>query len=182
MTDSATTSFLTAARATQLARLVEWLRIPSISALPAHKEDVRAAAAWLAAELTRIGLEHVTVIDSPIHPLVYADWLHAGPDRPTVLIYGHFDVQPVDPLDKWTTPPFEPTVRGDDLFARGAADDKGQTYIHVAALEALLATTGRLPVNVKFIAEGEEEFGGATINVYVPAHADRLAADVCLNL
>ena len=180
MSDPAITQFLTSARAAQLARLVAWLRIPSISALPAHKQDVRAAAAWLAAELTRIGLEHVEVIDSPIHPLVYADWLHAGPDRPTVLIYGHFDVQPVDPLEKWTTPPFEPTVRGDDLFARGAADDKGQTYVHVAALEALLALTGRLPVNVKFIAEGEEEFGGATINAFVPAHADKLAADVCL--
>ena len=180
MIDSATISFLTAARATQLARLVEWLRIPSISALPAHKQDVRAAAEWLAAELARIGMEHVEVITSAIHPLVYADWLHAGPDCPTVLIYGHFDVQPVDPLEKWTTPPFEPTVRGDDLYARGAADDKGQTYVHVAALEALLATTGRLPVNVKFVAEGEEEFGGATINAYVPAHAEQLAADVCL--
>ena len=131
MSDPAITQFLTSARAAQLARLVAWLRIPSISALPAHKQDVRAAAAWLAAELTRIGLEHVEVIDSPIHPLVYADWLHAGPDRPTVLIYGHFDVQPVDPLEKWTTPPFEPTVRGDDLFARGAADDKEIGRAHV---------------------------------------------------
>jgi acetylornithine deacetylase/succinyl-diaminopimelate desuccinylase-like protein len=112
--------------------------------------------------------------------MVYADWLHAGSDKPTVLIYGHFDVQPVDPLNLWQTPPFEPTVRGDDLFARGACDDKGQTYIHVKAVEALLATTGKLPVNVKFLVEGEEESGSGAINAYVPKHRDQLAADAVL--
>ncbi len=159
---------------------MEWLRIPSISALPAHKADVRRAGEWAAAALQRAGLEHVALIESDVHPLVYADWLHAGAEQPTVLIYGHFDVQPVDPLALWDTPPFEPTVLGENLYARGAADDKGQSYIHVKAIEALLQTVGQLPVNVKFIFEGEEEYGGATINQYVSAHAEKLAADAVL--
>jgi acetylornithine deacetylase/succinyl-diaminopimelate desuccinylase-like protein len=112
--------------------------------------------------------------------MVYADWLHAGDSKPTVLIYGHFDVQPVDPLDLWHTPPFEPTVRGENLFARGACDDKGQTFIHVKAVEALLQTTGKLPVNVKFLVEGEEESGSGAIKNYVPKHGDQLAADAVL--
>ena len=173
-------NYLNQARDRQLQELLEWLRIPSISALPEHKADVRRAGEWAAAALGRAGLEHVQLIESDIHPLVYGDWLHAGAEQPTVLIYGHFDVQPVDPLDLWTTPPFEPTVRGENLYARGAADDKGQTFIHVKAVEALLQTVGKLPVNVKFILEGEEEFGGATINRYVPTHAEQLAAEVVL--
>ncbi len=172
--------YLATAGARQLAELVEWLRIPSISALPAHKADVHQAAEWLADHLRLIGLQHVQVIESDIHPLVYADWLHAGPDAPTVLCYGHFDVQPVDPLDKWDSPPFEPTLRGDDLFARGASDDKGQTFVHAKAIEALLATEGRLPVNVKLLIEGEEEFGGETIDHYVKTHQKELACDAVL--
>jgi acetylornithine deacetylase/succinyl-diaminopimelate desuccinylase-like protein len=172
--------YLQAARARQLQELTEWLRIPSISALPAHKQDVRRAADWLAEQLRASGLHNVRVIESEIHPLVYADWLEAGPEVPTVLCYGHFDVQPVDPVEKWTTPPFEPTLRGDDLYARGASDDKGQTFIHVKAIEALLATYGRLPVNVKLLIEGEEEFGGQTIERYVKSHPAELACDAVL--
>jgi acetylornithine deacetylase/succinyl-diaminopimelate desuccinylase-like protein len=173
-------SYLQDARARQLQELTDWLRIPSISALPAHKQDVHNAAVWLADHLRAVGLDNVRVIESDIHPLVYADWLHAGPNAPTVLCYGHFDVQPVDPLAKWDTPPFEPTLRGDDLYARGASDDKGQTFIHVKAIEALLATAGRLPVNVKLLIEGEEEFGGQTIEAYVKAHGEELACDAVL--
>jgi acetylornithine deacetylase/succinyl-diaminopimelate desuccinylase-like protein len=125
-------------------------------------------------------LENIHIIDTETQPMVYAEWLHAGEDKPTVLIYGHFDVQPVDPLELWHTPPFEPTVRGEDLFARGASDDKGQTFLHVKAVEALLKSTGTLPVNVKFIVEGEEESGSRAINEYVPLHGDQLAADAVL--
>jgi acetylornithine deacetylase/succinyl-diaminopimelate desuccinylase-like protein len=172
--------YLSAAAPRHLAELQEWLRIPSISTLAEHKPDVLRAAQWLADKLAHAGLEHIELIETETQPMVYADWLHAGPDRPTVLIYGHFDVQPVDPLDLWVSPPFSPAVRGDDLYARGASDDKGQTYLHVAAVEALLQTAGRLPVNVKFLVEGEEESGSRAIRRYVPAQAARLAADVVL--
>lgn len=180
--------YLTAARPRQLDELKAWLRLPSISTIPAHKSDVAAAARWLVASMQQSGLEHVELIETTGHPLVYGDWLHAGTDKPTVLIYGHYDVQPVDPLDLWITPPFEPTVRpgqgyrqgGDELFARGASDDKGQTFIHIKAVEALLQCTGSLPVNVKFLIEGEEESGGRAIAEYVPANTAKLAADVCL--
>lgn len=174
------TAYLDAAAPRQLDELIEWLRIPSVSTLSAHADDVARAASWLADHLLRIGLDHVEIIPTAGHPLVYADWLHAGPDKPTVLCYGHYDVQPVDPLALWETPPFEPTVRGDDLYARGASDDKGQTFVHVKAVEALLAATGKLPVNVKLIVEGEEEAGSHALMDYVPAHADKLAADLCL--
>lgn len=179
MNDS-TQSYLDAARERQLDELMAWLRIPSISTIASHKGDVAQAADWLVANMQAAGLENVQRIETEGNPLIYGDWLHAGDDRPTVLVYGHYDVQPVDPLDQWVTPPFEPTVRGDDLFARGASDDKGQTLIHVKAVEALLQTTGCLPVNVKFIVEGEEEVGSGNLSAYVPAHADQLAADVCL--
>jgi acetylornithine deacetylase/succinyl-diaminopimelate desuccinylase-like protein len=175
-----TDSYLNEAKARQLTELQDWLRIPSISTLTAHRTDVQAAAEWLANNMRQAGLENVTVIDTDTQPMVYADWLHAGNDKPTVLIYGHFDVQPVDPLNLWETPPFEPTVRGNNLFARGASDDKGQTFIHVKAVEALLQTEGTLPVNVKFIVEGEEESGSTAINQYVPAHAEQLKADAIL--
>ena len=178
--ESTLDAYLHTAQARQLTELQDWLRIPSISTLSAHKGDVERAATWLADNMRQAGLENVTVINTDTHPMVYADWLHAGSDAPTILIYGHFDVQPVDPLNLWQTPPFEPTVRGDDLFARGASDDKGQTFIHVKAVEALLKTKGSLPVNVKFIVEGEEESGSAAINAYVPTHPDQLAADAVL--
>src|SRR6266403_1181125 len=142
-----------------LEELKALLRIPSASTLPEHKNDVRKAAETVAAELKRIGIENVRLIETAGHPLVYGDWLHAS-GKPTALCYGHYDVQPPDPLDEWTSPPFEPTVRGDNLYARGASDDKGQTYILFKAVESLLQQTGRLPVNVKFLVEGEEETGG----------------------
>lgn len=177
-------AYLAQAQPRQLAELQTWLSIPSISTLAEHKADVAGAGRWLADHLTQIGLQHVALIEGDGHPMVYADWLHAGPDRPTLLIYGHFDVQPVDPLDLWQTPPFTPTVRigphGEDLYARGASDDKGQTFIHVKAVEALLQTADKLPVNVKFLIEGEEESGSQAITAYVPAHRAQLAADVCV--
>ena len=156
------------------------LRIPSVSTLPEHKGDVRSAAVSLAAELTRIGMEHVELIDSPSggHPLVYADWLHAD-GAPTCLCYGHYDVQPPDPLDEWLSPPFEPTERDGNLYARGAVDDKGQMYMHVKALEALLATSG-LPLNIRVILEGEEEVGGETLSKFLRGNAERLKADFAL--
>ena len=176
--------YLERARSAQLEELIEWLRIPSISTLPAHKADVQAAAAWLAANMQKAGLHHVEVIHTASQPMVYADWLAAGPDKPTLLIYGHFDVQPVDPLEQWQSPPFAPEVRAapqaDSIYARGAADDKGQTFIHVKAVEALLQTTGALPVNVKFLVEGEEESGSVAIGAYVPEHATKLQADAAL--
>src|SRR5262249_43497359 len=139
-----------------VAELQDFVRIPSVSAQPRHAGDVRRCAAWLADHLRRVGLEHVRVVATPRHPLVCADWLHA-PGRPTVHIYGHFDLQPADPLGEWRTPPFEPVERGPDLYGRGACDDKGQMFAHVKALESYLRTAGRLPVNVRCLFEGEEE-------------------------
>ncbi len=163
-----------------LEELLEFLRIPSISTLPEHKGDVAQAAQFVASALEHAGVEHVAVIPTEKHPLVYGDWLHA-PGKPTVLCYGHYDVQPPDPLDLWKTPPFEPSVRDGNIYARGACDDKGQMYMHVKAVEALRAVSGgTLPVNVKFLIEGEEEVGGESISKYVPAHKEQLKADVAL--
>ena len=134
------------ARAEILQRLDAWLRIPAISADPARAADVRASAEWCAAEMRTIGLEHVQLLETPGHPSVYADWLHA-PGAPTVLVYGHHDVQPVDPLSEWISPPFEPTIRDGQLFARGAVDDKGQVLYHLEAIRALMARDGALAVN-----------------------------------
>ncbi|MCB0213851.1 MAG: M20/M25/M40 family metallo-hydrolase, partial [Anaerolineae bacterium] len=127
--------------------LKAFLSIPSISMLPEHGKDMQLAALWLVDKLNSIGLHNVKIMTTPGHPIVYADWLEAGPDVPTLLIYGHYDVQPVDPLDEWATPPFEPTVIGESLYGRGTSDDKGQLYIHVAAVEAYLQSVGRLPLN-----------------------------------
>ncbi|MGB1252098.1 MAG: dipeptidase [Candidatus Promineifilaceae bacterium] len=174
-------TYLAEAKERQLNELIDWLKIPSISTKPEHSADVRQAAQWLVAHLTQIGLENVELIETDgQHPIVYADWMHAGEDKPVMLVYGHYDVQPVDPLDLWNSPPFEPTVRGDDLFARGSSDDKGQTLIHIKAIEALLQTEGALPVNVKLLIEGEEESGGEAIEAYIPAHTNKLSADVCV--
>jgi acetylornithine deacetylase/succinyl-diaminopimelate desuccinylase-like protein len=162
-----------------LAELGAFLRIPSISTLPEHKPDVERAAAWVADYLRAAGLDAVRVIPTAGHPLVYGEWLRA-PGRPTVLIYGHYDVQPADPLDEWRSPPFEPTVRDGNLYARGAADDKGQLYIHLRAVAHLLATEGALPVNVRFLIEGEEEISGQSIERYVQAESAALAADAVL--
>lgn len=163
-----------------LEELNAFLRIPSISTSPEHAADVRRAAGYVAARLTEAGLENVAVIPTEKHPLVYGEWLGA-PGKPTVLCYGHYDVQPPDPLELWDSPPFEPTIRGGNLHARGAADDKGQMYMHIKAVEALRAVHGgRLPLNVKFLIEGEEEVGGWSIAKYVPLHKEKLKADVAL--
>jgi acetylornithine deacetylase/succinyl-diaminopimelate desuccinylase-like protein len=159
--------------------LKQFLAIPSISAMPEHQGDVRRCAEWAAAEMARIGLENVRVIDTAGHPLVYADWLHAE-GAPTVLFYGHYDVQPVDPLELWQSLPFEATVRDGDIFARGACDDKGQVFVHFKAIEAHMKKTGRLPINMKVVLEGEEEVGSANLGPYVRDHAGELAADMVL--
>jgi acetylornithine deacetylase/succinyl-diaminopimelate desuccinylase-like protein len=163
-----------------LEELKALLRIPSISTLPEHRGDIRLAAESLAKELKRIGMEHVEVIETTGHPLIYADWLHAT-GKPTCLAYGHYDVQPPDPLDEWITPPFEPTERGDNLYARGAVDDKGQMFSHVKALESMLQSSGgKLPINVRVLIEGEEEVGGEGIAQFVREHSERLKADFAL--
>jgi acetylornithine deacetylase/succinyl-diaminopimelate desuccinylase-like protein len=162
-----------------LEELKEFLRIPSVSTLPEHASDIRRAAQFVASSMTAAGLENVEIISTAGHPLVYGDWLHA-PGKPTVLCYGHYDVQPPDPLEEWITPPFEPTVRGGNLYARGSADDKGQMYMHIKAVEALRAIYGKLPVNVKFLIEGEEEVGGEAVAKYVAENGAKLKADVAL--
>ncbi len=162
-----------------LEELKTFLRIPSVSTLPEHASDVQRAAQFVADSLKNAGLENVEIIQTAKHPLVYADWLHA-PGKPTVLCYGHYDVQPPDPLELWTSPPFEPTVRDGNLYARGSADDKGQMYMHVKAVEALRAVNGTLPVNLKFLIEGEEEIGGESVAKYVAENQAKLKADVAL--
>jgi acetylornithine deacetylase/succinyl-diaminopimelate desuccinylase-like protein len=162
-----------------LSELKDFIRIPSISTLPETAGDVRRAAEFVADALRRAGMENVEIIETEKHPLVYADWLHA-PGKPTVLCYGHYDVQPADPLELWVSPPFEPTERNGNLYARGAVDDKGQMYMHIKAIEALRAAHGSLPVNVKFIVEGEEEVGGASIAKFVAEHPEKLRAEVAL--
>ena len=156
------------------------LRIPSISTLDEHKSDVQKAANFVADELRRIGMNNVEVIQTAGHPLLYADWLHA-PGKPTVLMYAHYDVQPAEPLDEWHTPPFEPTERNNNIYARGAVDDKGQLWMEVKALESLFhAHDGKLPINVKIIFEGEEEVGGEAIAEYVRKQKAKLKADFAL--
>ncbi|HUK87405.1 MAG TPA: dipeptidase [Terriglobales bacterium] len=163
-----------------LSELKDLLRIPSISTLPEHKSDIQKAAEFVAKEMQRIGLEHVEIIPTEGHPLVYADWLHAA-GEPTVLCYGHYDVQPPDPVEQWISPPFEPTERNQNIYARGAVDDKGQMYMHLKALEALMKTgNGKLPLNVRLLIEGEEEVGGEAIAKFVREHPDRLKADFAL--
>ena len=159
--------------------LEEFLRIPSISSQPERAEDVRRAAAHLVEQYQRIGLENAQVLETAGHPVVYADWLRA-PGKPTVLLYGHYDVQPVDPLDLWDSPPFEPVHKDGLLFGRGSSDDKGQIAIHWQAIDALLKATGELPLNLKVIAEGEEEIGSTHFDAFVQANRDRLRADYCV--
>ena len=162
-----------------VSELKDLLRIPSVSTLPEHKDDCRKAADLLAAELRRIGLEHVRLIEGQGHPLVYGDWLHAT-GKPTALVYGHYDVQPPDPLDEWLSPPFEPTERNGNIYARGAVDDKGQVWAQVKALESLLAPNKSLPLNVRVLFEGEEEVGGESIAAYVASKPADLKADFAL--
>ena len=176
---TSTNAFIDGNRERFLNELKDFLRIPSISTLPEHRPDIERAAQFVAGNLRTVGLENVEVIPTENHPLVYADWLRA-PGKPTVLCYGHYDVQPADPLDLWQTPPFEPSVRDGSIYGRGTADDKGQMYMHVKAVETLRAVNGTLPINLKFLVEGEEEVGGASIAKYVAENPQKLKADVAL--
>jgi acetylornithine deacetylase/succinyl-diaminopimelate desuccinylase-like protein len=159
-----------------LTELKELLSIPSISTLPEHREDMLRAAGWLRDKLSAIGLE-ATIVPGNGHPLVYAEWLRA-PHATTVLLYGHYDVQPVDPIELWTSPPFAPEIRNGSIYGRGTADDKGQTMTLINAAESLMATVGALPVNLKFLVEGEEEAGGRVVSAYLQSHVQGLKADV----
>lgn len=156
--------------------LLDFLRIPSISALPAHAADVERAAQWVAGRVAQAGMEHVAIMATGGHPVVYADWLHA-PGQPTLMIYGHFDTQPVDPVELWDSPPFEPVVKEGRVYARGASDDKGNMLPPILALEALLRTTGKLPVNVKCFFEGQEEIGSPTLPAFIAARKEQFACD-----
>ncbi|MGE5673031.1 MAG: dipeptidase [Mycobacterium leprae] len=164
-------------RDAHLTQLKQFLSIPSVSAISAHKEDVRQAAKWLADQLKAVGMNKVAIMETGGHPAVYAERID-HPGKPVALIYGHYDVQPVDPLNLWETPPFEPTIRGDKLYARGASDDKGQVFMHVKVIEAILKEEGKLPLNLKVIFEGEEEVGSANLERFVSEHKDLLKADV----
>ena len=157
--------------------LKSYLAIPSISALPQHQPDVRRCAEWTTQELERIGMQNVRLIETPGNPVVYADWLGAA-GAPTMLFYGHYDVQPVDPVELWTSPPFDATVRDGEIYARGSADDKGQIFMHFKAIEAWLKQHGSLPVNIKIFIEGEEEVGSKHLDQFVRDHKEQLTADV----
>jgi acetylornithine deacetylase/succinyl-diaminopimelate desuccinylase-like protein len=158
--------------------LFDWLRIPSISAHPERAAEVRESAQFCAGLLLDAGFEHVELLETPGYPAAYGEWLHAGPDAPTVLVYGHHDVQPVDPLEEWTHPPFDPVIVDGECRARGSIDDKGQTLYEIEAARGLLERDGRLPVNLKFLVEGEEEIGSLHFEELLTEHADRLRADV----
>ncbi len=161
--------------------LTELLRIPSVSTLSEHQPDMEKAATWLFGKLDTLGFESVQIMETRGHPVVYAEMMEAGPDAPTVLVYGHYDVQPADPIELWETGPFDPEIRGDDLFARGASDMKGQVVAHLKAAEALIRTGG-LPINLKYMLEGEEEIGSPNLEQYIRVNADILTSDFCLNL
>ncbi len=163
-----------------VAQLFEMLRIPSLSGDPAHAGDVRKMAEWLADHMTGLGLDNVAVLETAGHPVVYGDWMGAGPDKPTVLVYGHYDVVPASLEDGWDTDPFEPVIQDGKIYARGATDDKGQLFIHVKALESWLETQGSAPVNVKFLIEGEEEVSSPNLTPFIKDNLEKLAADVCV--
>ncbi|MFL5778032.1 MAG: dipeptidase [Chloroflexota bacterium] len=175
--DAALEAHLDATAEERLDSYRAFLRFPSISALAANADDCLAAAQWLSAQLEGAGAEHVEVVPTEGHPVVYADWLHAE-GAPTVIVYGHYDVQPVDPLDEWASPPFEPAIRDGRIVARGAADDKGQIHLHLMALEGLMRTRGRLPVNVRYVFEGDEESNSAGVTQWLRENRERLGADV----
>ena len=173
-------NYLEANQDRYLKELLEFLSIPSISSLKEHKADVAKAGEWVAARLQAAGIENVQVLPTGGHPVVYGDWMHA-PDKPTVLIYGHFDTQPVDPLELWTQPPFEPALKDDRVYARGASDDKGNMLAPILAVEALLSSESRLPVNVKCFFEGQEEIGSPQLPEFISANRQRLACDLILS-
>lgn len=160
--------------------LHDFLRIPSVSTDPAHAADMRRAAEWLAAHMCGLGLENAQVMETAGHPVAYGEWLGAGPDKPTILVYGHYDVVPAEMADGWHTPPFEPVEKDGKIYARGATDDKGQLFIHVKALESYLQTAEQAPVNVKFFIEGEEEVSSPNLVPFIKEHLNMLMADVCV--
>ena len=163
-----------------LNELKELVAIPSVSTTPENKDDVRRGAEWMAGQLQSLGMNNVQIMPTGGHPAVYGEWLGAGKDKPSVMIYGHYDVQPVDPIDLWQTQPFEAAAKGDHLFGRGASDMKGQVVASLKAVESLVRTTG-LPVNVKWLIEGEEEIGSEHLGDFIQKHKDMLKADVCIN-
>src|SRR2546430_2544933 len=169
--------FINVNREKYLEELKAFLAIPSISALPEHAGDVKRCADWCAEEMRRIGLQNVKLIDTPGNPVVYGDWLGA-PGAPTILFYGHYDVQPVDPLNLWQSPPFEATIRDGEIYARGSADDKGQVFMHFKAIEAHLKQGGTLPVKIKIILEGAEEVGSVNLDNFIHDHKAELGGDV----
>src|SRR5215470_5886070 len=166
---NAVIDYINTSRDRYIDELKQYLAIPSISALPEHAADVRRCAEWTIDELKRIGMHNAQLFETAGYPVVYADWLDA-PGAPTILFYGHYDVQPVDPLELWESPPFEATVRDGEIYARGAADDKGQVFMHFKAVEAHLKQNSRLPVNMKFVIEGEEEVGSVNLDQFVRGH------------
>lgn len=159
--------------------LKDFLRIPSISTIPAHKQDVQKCAEYVADQMRKIGLNQVQVYSTPGHPIVYGEWLGA-PGKPTVLYYGHYDVQPVDPVDLWSSPPFEPVIKEGFIYARGSSDDKGQVFLNFKAVEALMKVEGKLPINIKFMIEGEEESGSVNLDNFIEANKNMLKADVVM--
>jgi acetylornithine deacetylase/succinyl-diaminopimelate desuccinylase-like protein len=174
-------SYQTEQRSRWLSQLSELIAFPTISVISQHRKDIKACAQWLARHLAEIGLQHIQIIPGPKggHPSVYADWLQA-PGKPTLLLYGHYDVQPVDPLKEWRSPPFKATIFGSNLYARGASDDKGQLFIHIKAIESYLRTVGRLPINIKIWLEGEEEINSPNLTAFLNREAARLQADAVL--
>lgn len=172
-------SFVDSNKDRYLSELKEFLAIPSVSSQKNHDGDTRRCAQWVADHMRTVGMQSVQIFETPGHPIVYGEWMGAQ-GKPTVLFYGHYDVQPVDPLNLWTSPPFESTIRGENLYARGSADDKGQVFIHFKAIEAYMKNGGSLPVNVKMIIEGEEEVGSANLENFVKAHKDLLKGDLVL--
>ncbi len=162
-----------------LSELKDFLSIPSVSSQSNHNGDMQRCAQWIADHMRSIGMNNVSVMSTPGHPVVYSEWLEAS-DAPTVLLYGHYDVQPVDPLNLWTSPPFEMTIRGENIYARGSSDDKGQVFIHFKSIEALMKQHGRLPVNIKMLIEGEEEVGSENLDNFVKEHKELLKADLVL--
>lgn len=172
------TDFIKNNNARYLKELKHFLSYPSISTNPENKKDVLECAEYLKQHMESIGMQNAKVYPTKGHPVVYSDWLNAGPDKPTVLIYGHYDVQPVDPLELWTSPPFEAEVRGENLYARGSADDKGQVFIHLKAIEAHLSQNKSLPVNIKLLIEGEEEIGSMNLGQFIKDNVELLKCDV----
>lgn len=172
-------NYLEENRERYLSELYEFLRIPSISTNKENQEDVRRCAQWLADHMRAIGMQNVQIFPTAGHPIVYSEWLGAS-GKPTILLYGHYDVQPVDPVDLWTSPPFEPVIRNGNLYARGSADDKGQVFVHLKGVEAFMRNTGALPCNLKMLIEGEEEVGSAHLEEFIRNHKSLLEADLVL--